>query len=258
MSPPRCGFESPAYLPKRYCDCHSICDMNAYSPQPCLRSCRSPRSARLSGWTPRFPMPGESAGGVSPPAALRTGRDSLPSSGPHSPALGKRDELPVGEQARLVLIHLLQPGHRFGVLAAESPELVHGPPDQVLVDAPCQETQLGAVEGPVIVDPALDLGVDLPGQAEQVRAAAAVEVPVPDLPAFRFLRRGADGRGEASEIASAALGQAAPAGIAEEIEAGVPEVPPAVRVLAVRNLRLRGVQLQAQGPEPPGDGGPRL
>ena len=149
-------------------------------------------------------MPGESAGGISPPAALRTGRDGLPSSGPHSPALGERDELPVGEQARLVLIHLLQPGHRFGVLAAESLELVHGPPDEVLVDAPCQEAQLGAVEGSVIVDPALDLGIDLPGQAGQVRAAAAVEVPVPDLLAFRLLRLGADGRGEASEIASAA------------------------------------------------------
>ena len=66
--------------------------------------------------------------------------------------------LPVGEQARLVLIHLLQPGHRFGVLAAESLEFVHGPPDQVLVDAPCQEAQLGAVEGSVVVDPAPDLG----------------------------------------------------------------------------------------------------
>src|SRR6266567_6833739 len=118
----------------------------------------------------RAPEPGESAGGVSPPAALRTGRDSLPSSGPHSPSLGERDELPVGEQARLVLIHLLQPGHRFGVLAAESLELVHGPPDQVLVDAPCQETQLGSVEGSVIVDPALDLGIDRLGEAGQVRA----------------------------------------------------------------------------------------
>src|SRR6185437_17111721 len=65
---------------------------------------------------------------------------------------------PVGEQAWLVLVDLLQPGHRFGVLAAESLELVHGPPDEVLVDAPCQEAQLGAEEGSVIVDPALDLG----------------------------------------------------------------------------------------------------
>lgn len=65
----------------------------------------------------------------------------------------------MGEQARLVLIHLLQPGHRFGVLAAESLELVHGPPGEVLVDAPCQETQLGAVEGSVIVDPAWTWGL---------------------------------------------------------------------------------------------------
>jgi hypothetical protein len=95
----------------------------------------------------------------------------------------------------------------------------------VLVDAPCQETQLGAVEGSVVVDPAPDLGIDLPGEAEQVRAAAAVEVPDPDLLAFRLPRLGADGRGEASEIASWPLGQATPEGVAEEIEAGVLEVP---------------------------------
>ena len=117
-------------------------------PRPPSGLTRTAIPVRLDRPTPEHHSGGESAGGVSPPAALRTGRDGLPSSGPHSPALGERDELPVGEQARLVLIHLLQPGHRFGVLAAESLELVHGPPDEVLVDAPCQETQLGAVEGP--------------------------------------------------------------------------------------------------------------
>jgi hypothetical protein len=66
---------------------------------------------------------------------------------------------------------------------------VHSPPGEVLVDTPCQEAQLGAIEGPVIVDPALDLGIDLLGQAEQVRATAAVEVPVPDLLAFRSCSR---------------------------------------------------------------------
>ena len=34
--------------------------------------------------------------------------------------------------------------------------------------------------------------------------------------------------------------------------------PPAVRVLAVHDLRLRRVQLKAQGPEPRGDGGPQM
>jgi len=131
----------------------------------------------------------------------------------------------MGEQSWLVLVDLLQPGHRFGILAAESLELVHGPPGEVLVDPPCQEAQLGAVEGSVIVDPALDLGIDLPGQTGQVRATTAVEVPGPDLPAFRLLRLGADGRTEASEVASWPLGQAAPEGVTEEIEAGVLEVP---------------------------------
>ena len=82
-------------------------------------------------------------------------------------------------------------------------------------------------------------------------------MPVPDLLAFRLLRLAADGRGETSEIASPATGQAAPEGIAEEVEAGVPGVSPAVRVLAVHDLRLHGVQLKAQGPEPLGDGDPQ-
>ena len=164
----------------------------------------------------------------------------------------------MGEQVGLVLVDLLQPFHRSGVLAAESSELVHGPPDEVLVDPPCEEAQLGAVEGPVIVDPAPDLRVDLVREAGQVRATAAVEVPVPDLLAFRLFRRGADGRVEAGEVPVLPFGQAAPEGVAEEVEAGVLEVSRAVSVLAVRDLRLRGVQLQAQGPEPRGDGGPQL
>src|SRR6516164_9025391 len=102
------------------------------------------RSARYGLPPPcRTPVrgPGESAGGVSPPAALRTGRDSLPSSGPHSPASGERDELPVGEQVRLMLVVLLQPVHCPGVLAAESFELLHGPAGEMLVDPPCEEAQ---------------------------------------------------------------------------------------------------------------------
>jgi hypothetical protein len=135
---------------------------------------------------------------------------------PHSPARGERDKLPVSEQARLVQVDLLQPGYRFGVLASEPFEFVHGPPGEVLVDAPCEEAQLGAVEGSVIVDPASYLGADLVSEAGQVRAAAAVEVPGPDLTAFRLPRLVADGRGEASEIASAAAGNTAPEGVAEE------------------------------------------
>jgi hypothetical protein len=104
----------------------------------------------------------------------------------------------VGEEAGLVVVYLRQPGRRFGVLAFESLELVHGPPGEVLADAPCEEAQLGAVEGSVVVDPASYLGVDRLGEAGQVRAAAAVEVPGPDLAAFR--RRWRAGRLTASAV----------------------------------------------------------
>src|SRR5215475_15579906 len=128
----------------------------------------------------------------------------------------------------------------------------------MLVDPPCEEAQLGAVEGSVVVDPAPDLRVDLVREAGQVRAAAPVEVPVPDLLAFRLLRLAADGRVEASEIASRPLGETSPEGAAKEIEAGVLEVSLAVRVCEGHDLRLHRMQLKTQSPEPRGDGGPQF
>ena len=50
-----------------------------------------------------------------------------------------------------------------------------------------------AVEGPVVVEPASDPGVDGPGESGKVRCTATVEVPVPDLFADRLLRLGAHG-----------------------------------------------------------------
>src|SRR5258708_28730037 len=193
-----------------------------------------------------------------PAAALRTGRDSLPSSGPHSPPGREYGKLPVREQAGVVLVHLLQPGHGLGVLALESLELAHGPPGQVVVDAPCKEVQLGAVEGPVVVAPAPDLRIDSIREAGQVRAAAQVEVPGPDLAAFRFLRCGADRRAEAREVTVPSQGLARPEGIAEEVKAGVLVISPAVRVLAVHDLRLDRMQFQAQPAEPATDSRPQL
>ena len=79
-------------------------------------------------------------------------------------------------------------------LPFQSLEFPHGPPDQVLVDALCDGVQLGAIEGPVVVDPASDLGIDGPGETRQVRETATVEMPVPDLLALRLLRLGTHGR----------------------------------------------------------------
>ena len=94
------------------------------------------------------------------------------------------------EQGGLAPSNGVQPPPCSGWPAAQSFELLHGPSHEMLVDARCQGVQHGAVEGPVVVDPASDLGVDSLGEAGQVRAAATVEVPGPDLTAFRLAGRG--------------------------------------------------------------------
>jgi hypothetical protein len=47
-------------------------------------------------------------------------------------------------------------------------------------DTPHKGVQFGAVEGPLIVDPASDLRVDVRGETGQVRPGATVEVPGPE------------------------------------------------------------------------------
>ena len=136
---------------------------------------------------------------------------------------------------------------------------------------PCQEAQLGAVLRRLRnrLDPALDLGIDLPGQAATVASFRQIRVrrsallrrlrysqSLICLP-FAFFALALMAGEKPVQIASAALGQTAPEGVAEKIEAGVPEVPPAVRVLAVRDLRLPGMQLKTQGLKPRGDGSPQ-
>src|SRR3954471_14493177 len=91
-------------------------------------------------------------------------------------------------------------------------------------------TEIAAPRGAVVVDPASHLGVDSLGDARQVRAAATVEVPGPDLTAFGFAGRGAHGRCEAHKEPSPAPDQPSPEGVAQEVEAGVLRLASAVRV----------------------------
>ena len=48
-----------------------------------------------------------------------------------------------------MVVYTDQPVECSGVTSPESLELLHGPSDEVVVDAPCQEAQLGAVEDSV-------------------------------------------------------------------------------------------------------------
>ena len=55
----------------------------------------------------------------------------------------------MGEEPRLTLNDGVEPGPGPRWLVPEALELVHGPPSQMLVDAPCEEAQLGTVEASV-------------------------------------------------------------------------------------------------------------
>ncbi len=61
----------------------------------------------------------------------------------------------MGEEPGLMLVNSFQPGSCLPELASLSFEFLHDPSNDVLVDAPGNEVQLGAVEGPVVADPAL-------------------------------------------------------------------------------------------------------
>ena len=100
---------------------------------------------------------GEWREGTSPSRSRRTGRETLASSGPHRSAVGVWEQVPVGEETGMVLSHSSQPSSGLGRFVPQSFELLHSPSDQVLVDAQCQGVQLGAIEGPIVVDPASDL-----------------------------------------------------------------------------------------------------
>ncbi len=71
----------------------------------------------------------------------------------------------MSEESGVLLSSSVQPGPRPWRLPPQSFELLHGPPDQMLVDAQCEGVQLGAVEDPVVVDSAL---------GHQARAVAAL------------------------------------------------------------------------------------
>jgi len=135
----------------------------------------------------------------------------------------------MGKERRLSQPCCVQPAPCPVGTSSESFELLHCPSDEVFVDARRDGVQLGAVEGPVVVDPAAHLGIDLPGEAGQVRAAATVEVPGSDPATLRLPRHDAHGRQESHEEPVPTLGQASPKGIAEEVKARVLKASPAFR-----------------------------
>src|ERR1700722_14411471 len=98
-------------------------------------------------------MNGRGARGIAAPRSLRTGRDTLASSGSHCPA-ASMEQVPMSEQPRLMACDARQPVSGSSLVPAQGLELPARPSRQGKVDA-----LQGWIEGrrtkpPIVVDPA--------------------------------------------------------------------------------------------------------
>src|SRR4051794_20430347 len=125
------------------------------------------------------PRPGESRGGVSPPRAPRTVRDTLASYGSRCSAIPMQ-KAPMRKQMRVGADDPRQPvSCTFGPLM-QALELVARPADQEGIDPMQSRGQLRLVEVAVVVDPALDVRPVHPGQTLQGFVGPMVERPPSD------------------------------------------------------------------------------
>src|SRR4051794_25998315 len=203
------------------------------------------------------PQPGESRGGVSPPRAPRTVRDTLASYGSRCSAIPMQ-KAPMRKQMRVGADDPRQPvSCTFGPLM-QSLELVARPADQEGIDPMQSRGQLRLVEVAVVVDPALDIRSVHPGQILQGFIGPMMERPPSDrLPdCFQRVRTGRRQKGRA--LATTAPGCLSRSkGITEEVKRLDRIVATPVRVLAIDELRLCGMKNQPAGPEADLQGTPK-
>src|SRR5215470_15600588 len=104
----------------------------------------------------RSAPPGEWRGAVASPRSLRTGRDTLASSGSHCSA-ASIEQTPVSKQPRLMACDARQPVSGSPLVPAQGLELSARPPRQDQVDALQGWVEGRRTEPPIVVDPATNV-----------------------------------------------------------------------------------------------------
>src|SRR5205809_6792817 len=124
-----------------------------------MRPTAPDQPASTAGDRPDAPAPaadaeaaGESPGGISPPGALRSGREPLDSSGSHHPALGST---PRRQWAKRVGSGCARLAKNLRARPARPQPLVlpRGPTNEVVVDMSERPDQRRRIEAAVVVDP---------------------------------------------------------------------------------------------------------
>ena len=108
--------------------------------------------ARASKFRRRWKRRGEWREGISPPRSLRTGRDTLASSGSHCSA-ASIEQAPVSEKPRLMACDARHPVSGSPLVPAQGLELSGRPSRQDQIDVPQGWIESRRTEPPVVVDP---------------------------------------------------------------------------------------------------------
>src|ERR1700739_1308324 len=104
----------------------------------------------------RSAPPGEWRGAIAAPRSLRTGRDTLASSGSHCSA-ASIEQTPVRQHAWLMACDARQPVSKSPLVSAQGLELSARPPRQGQVDEPQGWIESRRTEPPIVVDPATNV-----------------------------------------------------------------------------------------------------
>src|SRR3984885_14950154 len=140
----------------------------------------------------QFSDGGEWRGGISPPRSLRTGRDTLVSSGSHCSA-ASIEQAPMCEQPRLMACDARQPVSGSPLAPAQGLKLSGGPSRQDKVDVLQGRIEGRRTEPPIVVDPTANVRVEHPREVIQGFVTAPMHRPTPDSPTDRRERRCAGG-----------------------------------------------------------------
>src|SRR3981189_406274 len=189
-------------------------------------------------------LPVESPGGVSPPGAPRSVREPLDSYGSRCSAVSMA-EPPVGKEHWICSAQPVKPVSRPLGLATQPLELAARPADDIEIDPLQGRTQLRLVEVAVVVDPAANARVVHLGQVLQGLVTAMMKRPAPNCSADGR-QRFRTGGGQEARTGPTYPSPRFPRSERkpEKVERLVRKVATAVRILAVDDLRLLGMQHQ--------------
>jgi hypothetical protein len=188
---------------------------------------------------------GEWRGEISPPRSLRTGHDTLVSSGSHCSA-ASIEQAPMCEQPRLMACDARQPVSGSPLAPEQGLKLSGGPSRQDKVDVLQGRIEGRRTEPPIVVDPRANVRVEHPREVIQGFVTAPMHRPTPDSPTDRRERRCAGGGTERDAHTPGPFAHHPwPESVAEKVELKSRMIFTSTLISAIDDFRLVRMQRQS-------------